>query len=267
MKKTIALTLVGTALCACLSFAAEPPPHLKWCIERTEAREFTNQTGKTFRYRLAEKKAPAGQKVPLVILMHGAGESGVENTMQLFHGAYDILKWLDAHEAGFLFIAGQVPPNQQWVNVPWDSKSHEMPAEPAESMALQLELLDSLLADPTVDKDRVYVTGVSMGGYGTWDIICRRPEVFAAAVPVCGGCDLAQAPRIAHIAIWAFHGSKDGAVPVIRARGIMSALWALGSDAHYREYPDVGHNVWTPTYSDTTVLQWFFRQKRTAPAK
>ena len=247
------LCIVHFALCIALALAAASanaaPPHLQWCIDRTEAREFTGKDGGVFHYRIAEKKAPEGQKVPLVILLHGAGERGTDNTMQLYHGAYDMLKW-------------QVPPNQQWVDVPWESKSHDMPVEPSKSMALQLELLDALLADPAIDRDRVYVTGISMGGYGAWDILCRRPEVFAAVLPVCGGCDVAQAPRIAHVAIWAFHGSGDGTVPVIRARSIMSALWAQGADAHYREYPDVGHNVWTPTYRDTTVLEWFFRQRR-----
>jgi predicted peptidase len=263
---------IALALALATASANAAPPHLQWCIDRTEAREFTGKDGGVFHYRIAEKKAPEGQKVPLVILLHGAGERGTDNTMQLYHGAYDMLKWLDEHEAGFRFVAGQVPPNQQWVDVPWESKSHDMPVEPSKSMALQLELLDALLADPAIDRDRVYVTGISMGGYGAWDILCRRPEVFAAVLPVCGGCDVAQAPRIAHVPIWAFHGSGDGTVPVIRARSIMSALWALGSDAHYREYPDVGHNVWTPTYRDATVLEWFFRQRRkdsgaTSPAK
>ena len=99
-------------------------------------------------------------------------------------------------------------------------------------------------------------------GYGTWDILSRRPEVFAAAMPICGGGDVAQAQKIAKVPIWTFHGSADGAVPVCRSRNMVSALWAAGSNAHYREYPDAGHNVWGRTYGDAEVLNWFFKQKK-----
>ena len=128
-------------------------------------------------------------------------------------------------------------------------------------MALELALIDKLLSDQRTDARRLYVTGISMGGYGTWDIICRRPQMFAAAMPICGGGDTAQAAKIAKVPIWVFHGSADGAVPVFRSRSMVSALWAAGSNAHYREYPDAGHNVWTRTYRDDEVLKWFFSQR------
>ncbi len=253
--------LCGTILAAAMvAFAGNPL--LDWIDGHTEPREFTGANGSVFRYRVAEKAAPEGGKVPLVLFMHGAGERGDDNKRQLNYSAYEIVKWLDAHEAGFRFIAGQVPDGKQWVDVPWGAKRHDMPEEPSVTMALQLELLDAFLADPLIDTNRIYATGLSMGGYGTWDIICRRPDVFAAAIPICGGCDLAQAPRIAHIPVWAFHGSNDNVVPVCRSRGIMSALWAAGSNAHYREYPDWGHGVWSATYCDKAVLAWLFKQKR-----
>jgi predicted peptidase len=129
-------------------------------------------------------------------------------------------------------------------------------------MGLLLALLDRRLAGGAADCRRVYVTGISMGGYGTWDILCRRPGLFAAGLPICGGGDVAQAKTIARIPVWAFHGSADTAVPVCRSRAMMSALWKEGSNAHYREYPDAGHNVWTATYADKNVLGWFFRQRR-----
>jgi predicted peptidase len=129
-------------------------------------------------------------------------------------------------------------------------------------MALLLEMLDVQLADPAIDLKRIYVTGISMGGYGTWDLISRRPDVFAAALPICGGGDVAQAAKIAKIPLWTFHGSADGAVPVCRSRNMVSALWANGSNAHYREYPDAGHAVWVETYKDKRVLAWFFKQKK-----
>lgn len=230
--------------------------------DRTEARTFTGASGTVFRYRWAEKTPTDGSPVPLVFFFHGAGERGDNNVSQLHHGVADIVAWLDANEAGFKFVAGQVPVGKRWVEVDWGAAAHTMPAEPSETMGLALELLDTLLADPTTDTNRVYATGISMGGYGTWDIICRRPEVFAAALPICGGADVAQASRIASLPIWTFHGSKDTSVPVVRSRSILIALWQAGSDAHYREYPDAPHDVWTRTYRDSEVLSWFFSQTK-----
>lgn len=234
--------------------------------ERTEPRTFTGADGTVFNYRWAEKAAPAGEKVPLVIFMHGAGERGTNNNRQLVHGVPELVRWLDNNEKGFKLFAGQVPEHKRWVEVDWSAKAHTMPAEPSATMKVQMEFLDQLLKDPTVDPDRVYVTGISMGGYGTWDLISRRPELFAAALPICGGGDVAQAGRIARIPLWTFHGSKDNAVPVCRSRNMVSALWQAGSDAHYREYPDAGHGVWGRTYADGEVLKWFFSQRRAAPA-
>ena len=231
---------------------------------RTEAREYTNSTYKVFRYRWADKTPADGSKVPLVIFLHGAGERGDNNVSQLHHGVADIVAWLDANEPGFKFFAGQVPTGKLWVDVSWSSTSHTMPVEPSETMGLLLEFMDTLLADESVDTNRVYATGISMGGYGTWDLISRRPEVFAAAIPICGGADLAQAPKLASMPIWTFHGSKDTSVPVCRSRNMMSALWAVGSDAHYWEHPDAPHNVWTRTYQNSEVLTWFFAQTKSA---
>ena len=234
--------------------------------DRTEARQFTGSNGTNFLYRWAEKVPADGSKVPLVFFLHGAGERGDNNVSQLHHGVPDIVAWLDANEAGFKFVAGQVPVGKRWVEVNWSSTSHTMPVEPSETMGLLLEFMDTLLADPSVDTNRVYATGISMGGYGTWDLISRRPEVFAAALPICGGADLAQAPKLANMPIWTFHGSKDTSVPVSRSRSMMSALWAAGSDAHYWEHPDAPHNVWTRTYQSDEVLSWFFSQRKTASA-
>ena len=230
--------------------------------ERMVKKEFKGASGNVFRYRWAEKLPASGEKVPLVIFLHGAGERGTDNTAQLRHGLTELLDYLEKNEKGYRILAGQVPHGKRWVEVDWAAKAHRMPKEPSQTMALQLELLDSLLDDPRTDAARVYVTGISMGGYGTWDIVSRRPEVFAAAMPICGGGDTAQAARISNVPIWTFHGSADGAVPVSRSRDMVSALWAAGSNAHYREYPEAGHNVWTPAYRDNSVLKWFFGRRR-----
>ena len=229
---------------------------------RLEAREFTGSDGAVFRYRWVEKLPKDGGKVPLVLFLHGAGERGTDNTAQLKYGVKELLDWLDAHEKGYRIVAGQVPHGKRWVEVDWGATGHKMPQKPSETMALQIELLDRLLADPATDGSRVYVTGISMGGYGTWDLVCRRPEVFAAAMPVCGGADVAQAARVAEVPIWVFHGDSDSVVPVCRSRNMVAALWQCGGKVRYREYPGVGHNCWTPTYADKDVLKWFFGQRK-----
>lgn len=267
MKKLLIIVAAAVA-CAFVSNGAEAKAAAKSkvakfnIVERTEAKEFTGKDGKVFRYRIAEKASPDGSKIPLVIFLHGAGERGTNNQAQLVHGVGDLVRWMDQHEKGYRLIAGQVPFGKRWVEVNWGAKSHTMPENPSETMALLLEMLDAQLSDPAVDLKRIYVTGISMGGYGTWDLISRRPDVFAAALPICGGGDVAQAAKIANIPLWTFHGSADGSVPVCRSRNMVSALWANGSNAHYREYPDVGHAVWIETYKDKRVLSWFFKQKK-----
>ena len=257
------LAVVAAVVVACCALMAEAKTDRIGDIkERTQAKEFVGADGKVFRYRLAEKMPEDGSRVPLVLFLHGAGERGTNNVAQLVHGVGELVRWMDAREKGFRLIAGQVPNGKRWVEVDWNAKGHSMPAEPSETMALLMELLDKQLADPAIDASRVYVTGISMGGYGTWDLLSRRPDVFAAAMPICGGGDVAQAQKISKVPIWIFHGSADGAVPVCRSRNMAAALWAAGSNAHYREYPDAGHNVWSRTYGDAEVLNWFFKQKK-----
>ena len=252
--------IVSAAALAAIAISVSAAPG--GVAARTEARTFAGADGSVFRYRWAEKLPDDGSKVPLVIFLHGAGERGADNFAQLKHGVGELLDWLDRHEKGYRLVAGQVPAGKRWVEVDWNAKAHAMPRKSSETMTLELALIDKLLADPRTDAQRVYVTGISMGGYGTWDIVCRRPNMFAAAMPICGGGDAAQAAKIAHVPIWVFHGSADGAVPVCRSRNMVAALWTAGSNAHYREYPDAGHNVWTRTYRDDEVLKWFFSQRK-----
>ena len=259
MKKT------GFLLSVAIAVVCANGETLESLKSRAQALEFTGANGKVLKYRLVEKTPSDGSKVPLLFFFHGAGQRGDDNTAQLGN-LPDIVTWLDANEAGFKVVAGQVPSGKLWVDVNWNSLAHTILPEPSESMGLALELLDTFLEDPAVDTNRVYATGLSMGGYGTWDAISRRPDVFAAAIPICGGADVAQAPNLTGVAIWAFHGSKDGSVPVFRSRSMMSALWNAGADAHYWEYPDAPHDVWSRTYRNSDVLKWFFAQtKTTAP--
>jgi predicted peptidase len=116
--------------------------------------------------------------------------------------------------------------------------------------------------DYSIDGRRIYITGLSMGGYGTWDLMARKPELFAAAVPICGGGDEATAEKIKNIPVWVFHGAKDGAVKVERSRRMVEALKKAGGKPIYTEYPEVGHDSWNPAYKDAKMFAWLFAQKK-----
>ena len=230
--------------------------------EVTTPAVFKTADGETLNYRIyLPKPLPAGRKLPLVLFLHGAGERGSNNVSQLKHGVLPLIRYGTATNDPAILLVPQCPANRQWVDVPWNTPSHTMPAQPSLPMKLALALVREKMATLPVDPARVYVTGISMGGYGTWDAVQREPRLFAAALPICGGGDTAQAPAIKRVPIWTFHGDKDGAVPVRRSRDMVSALRACGGNVQYREYPGAGHDVWTRTYSDNEVLTWFFAQR------
>jgi len=254
---------LATAVCAGTLTAALFAQN---AAELTTPEAFQTPEGETLKYRIhLPADIPAGKKVPLILFLHGAGERGDDNALQLKHGVTDLIRF-SLTNGGSIVIAPQCPKDMQWVNTHWSAPSHSMPSMPSTPMKLALLLLQEKIAKLPVDPARVYVTGVSMGGYGTWDIIQRKPDLFAAAMPICGGGDSALAPKINKLPLWVFHGDADGAVPVARSRDMVKALKACEGNVQYREYPGAGHDVWTRTYSDRMVLAWLFAQ-RLQPAK
>lgn len=150
----------------------------------------------------------------------------------------------------------------RWVQVDWGGKTHAMPKEPSTPMRLAMAALDKVRAEFSIDPSRIYLTGLSMGGYGTWDLLARRPGMFAAAVPVCGGADETTAPLIRDLPIWCFHGGADKVVPTQRSRNMIEALKKAGGTPKYTEYPGVGHNSWDKAYSDAEMIGWMFGQRK-----
>jgi len=224
---------------------------------------YRNAAGQEFRYRWAEPaKVVPGKVYPLVVLFHGAGERGTNNVAQLKWGANELLGYMRANGIEGYFVAGQVPEGKQWVDTPWGNTSHRMNARPSETMALAFGLLDKVVAECPVDRSRIYATGISMGGYGTWDAIQRRPDFFAAAMPCCGGGDTHLAWKIRNVPIWTWHGDRDTAVPVVRSRDMVAALWAVDGRIRYTEVAGCGHGVWTPAYANKEALKWLFDQKK-----
>jgi Dienelactone hydrolase family len=150
----------------------------------------------------------------------------------------------------------------RWANMDWAAKKGSMGKEPSTPMRLALEVLSQLRKEFNLDDKRLYVTGLSMGGYGTWDVIARHPTLFAAAVPVCGGADESTAPTVKDIPIWCFHGGADPVVPTGRSRNMIKALEAAGGHPKYTEYPGVGHNSWDKAYSEPQLPEWLFTQHK-----
>ncbi|MEP6713779.1 MAG: prolyl oligopeptidase family serine peptidase, partial [Ferruginibacter sp.] len=133
---------------------------------------------------------------------------------------------------------------------------------PTKPMELLIALVRQLVKDFRIDTNRIYITGLSMGGYGTYDAIERYPHLFAAAVPVCGAGDISGAVSIAHIPIWIFHGADDPAVNPLYSLDMLEALTKAGAHPGFTQYPEVGHFSWLGAYTDPLMMEWLFRQHK-----
>lgn len=227
-----------------------------------EVREYQGTNGQTLKYRLLK---PAdyteGKKYPVVVFLHGAGERGDDNVKQLVHGAKQFATPERRKEFPAFVIAPQCPTGKRWSEVDWSKDTSVLPENPSDAMGLVKDLLDEMIENSQVDTKRIYITGLSMGGYGTWDAIARYPNFFAAAIPICGGGDPNTVEKFKNTPIWCFHGDEDQAVKVGRCREMVDALKKVDGDIKYTEYPGVGHDSWTLTYANPEIYTWLFSKK------
>jgi len=248
-----------------LAFLAFVLPITSFAAEEYEARTFTGADGAKLGYRLlTPRNYDAAKKYPLVVFLHGAGERGTDNAAQLKHGAPLFLKPEAREKFPCFVLAPQCPPEQTWSAVKGWTGPNAFEEEPTGPMKLLFGTIDAVLKEFSIDQDRLYVTGLSMGGYGTWDILTRQPQRWAAAAPVCGGGDIARIAPAKGVALWAFHGVNDTVVPPVRTQEMIKALEAAGGKPLYSEYPYVAHNSWTIAYGEPELLPWMFAQKRGA---
>jgi len=237
------------------------PQKVKEC--GVEQLVFSSKNGKTIPYCQGVYSPEQPNSYAMLLFFHGAGERGDNNLSQLFHGVQQFADFAREHRFKLVVLAPQCPNGQQWVNVPWGSTAHTLPEEPADPMKLALELLDSKITEFNVDKNRIYVSGLSMGGYGAWDAVSRRPDFFAAAFPVCGGADELQAEKLKNLPVLIYHGELDTAVLTQRSRNMYAALKQAGSQSvTYVEVPGGLHDSWNPAYKNPNNLVWFFSQKK-----
>jgi predicted peptidase len=222
--------------------------------------QFTNADGETLNYRRLFSDYDAKSKYPLVIFLHGMGERGSDNQAQLKWGVPNFAsdRIMKMHRP--IVIAPQCPDDMVWGNYSYQDMAIQ--PEPTKPMRLLIELIKSSITNLPVDPSRIYVTGLSMGAYGTYDLVTREPDLFAAAVPVCGAGDSSKAPEIAHIPMWIFHGVLDDAVKVDHSTNMVKALMTEGAYPGYTQYPEAGHFSWIAAYSDEMMMNWLFRQKK-----
>jgi|SRR5690242_10951035 predicted peptidase len=214
----------------------------------------------TLNYRMLFPDADTFRKYPLVIFLHGAGERGSDNEAQLKWGVMNFATDENMMRHPALVIAPQCPLKTGWSN--FLRKDMKLDPTPSKPMELVIKLIHQLIKTMPVDTNRIYITGLSMGGYGTYDAIERYPNLFAAAVPVCGGGDTSRAASIAHIPIWIFHGAEDPVVNPVYDQQMLQALTNAGAHPGFTQYPEVGHFSWLGAYSDPHMMEWLFRQHK-----
>lgn len=181
---------------------------------------------------------------PLLLFLHGAGERGSNPEAVKVHGPPMLLETEKADAWPFITVSPQCPEGKYW------------------SPEQLLQLLDLVEAKYPVDRGRLYVTGLSMGGYGTWMLLKTAPERFAAAAPICGGGDTQGVEKLIDIPIWVYHGGSDSVVPVERSERLVQAIWnAGGKKIKLTEYVGVDHNSWTQTYDNPEFYHWLLKQK------
>lgn len=241
--------LVGLTACATHKAAEMPKPNqkpmaFKTKLSRTAQAEY-------LLYLPADYKQRGGKRWPLMLFLHGAGERGTNIWKVAVHGPPKIVK--DTPDFPFVLVSPQCPADGLW------------------SQDTLMALLDEVTRKYAVDTNRIYLTGLSMGGYGAWKLATTYPEKFAAVAPVCGGGEIVdvllasrrKAAALKSLGIWAFHGAKDPVVPVEESERMVSALKRAGcTDVQLTVYPETTHDSWTQTYSNPKLYDWFLTHKR-----
>lgn len=201
------------------------------------------------------------QKYPLILSMHGAGERGTDNEQQLKYIHELFLDETNRTNYPCFVLAPQCPPDPVW----WSYTSWNepvLPEKPSTELSLVKSLLNELPLKYPIDESRIYITGISMGGCATYDLLMRYPEKFAAAIPICGWGDTLKANRIKNIPAWIFHGTDDEEINVKHSRKMYNALIEAGGNPKYTEYRNTGHNSWLKAYKEPDLLEWLFSQKK-----
>lgn len=232
-----------------------------------EKKVYVTASNDSLNYRLLRPEVEQeGEKYPLVLFLHGSGERGSDNEKQLFHGSQMWLNPVNRENYPAFVLVPQCPESGYWAYTdrPSSFEPDQMPSDIPLSPVFRTlkELIDTYLAMPQVDKKRVYVIGLSMGAMGTYDLAIRYPEIFAAAIPICGTVNPTRLSAAKDVKFRIFHGDADTVVPVSGSRQAYKALKAAGADIEYIEFPGVTHGSWNPAFTQPDFMSWLFSQKK-----
>jgi len=214
-----------------------------------QAHKFEAQIVKTVElnyllYLPKEYGKDAEKKWPLILFLHGAGERGDDLNRVKVHGIPKIIEQKD--DFPFIAVSPQCPQTSWWTGEVDTLKA----------------LLDEIVGKYAVDQDKIYLTGLSMGGYGSWALGIAYPDKFAAIVPICGGGDPKRVTVLKDVPIWVFHGAKDSVVQLAESEKMVNALKEAGGDVKFTVYPDADHDSWTATYDNPELYEWLLKQTR-----
>lgn len=226
--------------------------------------EFVDSQNNSMPYRMLEpEQLEEGVTYPLVIFLHGSGERGDDNEKQLIHGASIFTNPVNLKKYPAFVIFPQCK-ERAWTGKVDESSFMPGASVPDESRSEEviMELVDELMKQKPIDKNRIYILGISMGGIATYDLVCRHPDVFTAAVPICGAINPDRLPSAKNVKFMIFHGDADDEIPSICSREAYKKLSSEGATVDYIEFAGVGHDCWTSAFNYPSLLPWLFSQSK-----
>ena len=229
---------------------------------------YTNRLGQTLPYRISAPQFPQkGKKYPIILFLHGSGECGTNNIQQIKAGLPAMMRILVKRPEQVIVVAPQCRVSQWWVKKLAIEPDYTAQERPMNSLKLAIEICEELMKTHQADPDRFYITGLSLGGFGTWDAIQRDPTRFAAAAPICGGGDIKKIPpALRKLPIYVAHGAKDTNVPVDCSRRMVQALKQNKcKKVQYVEFPEGTHLIWDKVYGNPKFVNWMLSQTRKKP--
>lgn len=262
-KATLITTLALILLMPCIfGVSAAVPNVIKESIPKTFESQIN--AGYSLGYRIyVPADYDASKTYPVLLFLHGAGERGSDNASHMNSTVQNLFNTRPDTLAQTIVVAPQCPAGQQWVDYPW-AKANYSSDKIKESKALStaFEILTSVMNEYSCDRDRVYALGLSMGGYGTWDMLVRHGDTFAAAVPLCGGGDASKADYLKNIPIWTYHGTADPTVQFKGTQEMYNSIVAAGGEKiKFNAVEGAGHNVWDAATTNGELIDWLFANK------
>lgn len=236
--------LIGFAFCCVETVSAEPPTPGTQVPQHFQSAESPDQRLDYLLY-LPEGYGRSSEKWPLVIFLHGSGERGHDLVLAKKHGPP---KLAEKEKFPFILVSPQCPKESRWREEP--------------TLSALAGMLRELKQHYSIDAERIYLTGLSMGGQGTWYWASRDPNRFAAILPICGKCEPEWGAKVAHLPTWVFHGAKDPSVPLAQSEAIVAAMRDAGGDPKLTVYPEAQHDSWSETYNNPEIYDWLLSKTR-----